>query len=137
MRKDSTLFFTLHYTLENRLSSCLVTSHNDNFHSVIGFSGSCMPVFRRHRVAREDLLVSQKVRKHLLKLHLMPIKSLSSSSASLALDIKKLSDPFRTASDILANGPCNLSASLYSEEAPCMHSFVCLFVWIYYMLTQG
>jgi len=94
----------LHYTLENGLSICLVTSYIDNFCTVSGFSDSCMSVFHRQRVAQEDLLVSKKVRKHLLKLHLMPIKSLSSSSASVALDIKKLSDPFRTAPDILPNG---------------------------------
>lgn len=121
--------FTLRYTLENGLSSCLVTSYNDNFCSVIGFSNSCMPVFHRQRVAREDLLVSQKVREHLLKLHLMPIKSLSSSSASVALDIKKLSDPLRTAPDILRNGLCNLCLSPLSKSS--------MFVWIHYMLTQG
>lgn len=38
------LICTLRYTLENGLSSCLVTSYNDNFSSVIGFSNSCMLV---------------------------------------------------------------------------------------------
>lgn len=115
---------TLRYTLENGLSSCLVTSYNDNFCSIIGFSNSCMPVFHRQRVAREDLPVSQKVRKHLLKLHLMPIKSLSSYSASVALDIKKLSDPFRTAPDILLNGLCNLCFSPLSKSSIYVYVFV-------------
>lgn len=122
--------FMMHYTLENGLSSCLVTSYNDNFCSVIGSRDSGTPVFQRQRVAREDLLVSQKVRKHLLKLHLMPIKSLSSSSASVALDIKKLSDPFRTAPDILPNGLQSLPLSTQQKL------YVCVFVWIHYMLTQ-
>lgn len=37
----SNFIFTLRYTLENGLSSCLVTSYNDNFCSVIGFSNLC------------------------------------------------------------------------------------------------
>lgn len=125
------LQFYFYDALYTGLSSCLVTSYNDNFcKAVIGSTDSCMPVFQRQRVAREDLLVSQKVRKHLLKLHLMPIKSLSSSSASVALDIKKLSDPFRTAPDILPNGLQSLPLSTQQKL------YVCVFVWIHDMLKQ-